>query len=130
MPAARRILILVAGAALAAGALALASAQEGTGAPPRPTPGLSTSSLVTLHAGDPVSHVLDLSDGSFGARINGPLLVERRAHVGQHHARSPPHEQPGGRESASGRADDHHPPPDDSERIGHHTITATSASSD
>ncbi len=79
MPAARPIAALAAAAALAAGALALASAEE-----PPPPPAASaggTSRLVTLHAGDPVTHVLNLADGTFGARIEGPRLVERRAHL-------------------------------------------------
>ena len=73
MPAARPILVLAAAAALAADVPAPAA--------PDAAPAAATSRLVTLHAGDPVSHVLNLSDGSFGSSIEGTRLVERRAHL-------------------------------------------------
>jgi hypothetical protein len=37
--------------------------------------------LVTLYSGDPVSHTLNLVDGSFGAAVEGTLFRESRAHL-------------------------------------------------
>ena len=72
-----RTLALAAACAVAAllGA-ALAGAEEG---PPPADP--AGSRLVTLHAGDPVTHTLNLSTGLFGGRIEGTRFVETRAHL-------------------------------------------------
>jgi hypothetical protein len=69
--------MILAGAAAAAvaGGLGVVSAGDG---PPAAAP---ASRLVTLHAQDPLTHTLDLADGSFGARIEGTRFVEGRAHL-------------------------------------------------
>jgi hypothetical protein len=74
MPAPR--LAALAAAGLLAGGLALASADDG------PAPARAPDSrLLTLYAGDPVTHALDLADGSFGGAITGTRFDERRAHL-------------------------------------------------
>lgn len=69
----RTLLLAVAASALVAGGLAAAGEEGGA---PAPGPG-----LVTLHAGDPLTHTLNLVDGSFGARIAGTEFRETRAHL-------------------------------------------------
>jgi len=69
----RPALVLAVAAALVAGALAMARAEEESDAP--------ISRLVTLFANDPVSHTLNLATGRFGARIDGPRLIEGKAHA-------------------------------------------------
>jgi hypothetical protein len=76
MSATRIAPALVAAAVALAGTLALARA--GDPIPPPPAP---ATRLVTLHAGDPVSHTLDLAQGDFGARIEGTRLLESPAHL-------------------------------------------------
>ena len=77
MHAIRALAAALAAAAILAGALALARA----GDPDPPAPPAPTSRLVSLYAGDPEAHSLDLADGTFGARVTGRRLVEGTAHV-------------------------------------------------
>jgi len=65
-------------AALALVAAGLASAASEDGGP---SPASGSSQLVTLYAGDPVTHALNLADGSFGGSIDGLRFVETPAHL-------------------------------------------------
>jgi hypothetical protein len=76
MTATRLVPAALAAAALVAGALALARAEDPPAPPPAPV-----SRLVTLYAGDPAAHTMDLAGGGFGARIEGTRLVEGAAHL-------------------------------------------------
>jgi len=76
MPAPRRTL-----AAAALGGILLLVALGGRATPAPEDPAPAGPGLVTLYSGDPVAHVLDLATGAFGARIDGTLLRETRAHL-------------------------------------------------